>query len=62
MLISLLRCYAQLLETGLIQPLSETVEGLISYSKGAENFVCTQGSGSVVKHFLSTTGKGVFSF
>lgn len=44
------------MESGLIQSLQEKVEGLKCNSKGAENFVCTQGSGSIVKHFLKTAG------
>lgn len=49
------KCYTQLLETGLLQPLKENVEGLRCSSKTAENFICTHGSGSIVKHFLQTS-------
>ena len=44
------------MESGLIQPLQEKVEGLRCNAKAAENYFCTQGSGSIVKHFLNTAG------
>lgn len=47
------------MESGLIQPLQGNVEGLKCISGVAENFICTQGSGSIVKHFLKTAGDSI---
>ncbi|XP_035225299.1 renalase-like isoform X2 [Stegodyphus dumicola] len=45
------RCYSELFQTGLLKPLQGTVEGL-DVSSYSENYACSCGSGSIVKHFL----------
>ncbi|KFM62963.1 Renalase, partial [Stegodyphus mimosarum] len=49
------RCYSELFQTGLLMPLQGTVEGL-DVPSHSENYVCSSGSGSIVKHFLQLAG------
>lgn len=50
------RFYSELLSVGLLQPLDCPIEGLKDH-EGTENYVTPLGTSSIVKHFLSQSGK-----
>lgn len=50
------RFYSELLSAGVLQPLDSLVEGL-KHRDGDENYMTPQGMSSVVKHFLSQSGR-----
>jgi len=48
--------YTELLSAGILQPLDCLIEGL-KQKEGSKDYVAPLGMGSLVKHFLSESGK-----
>lgn len=57
-LFTLFRLYLNLVQKGILAPMTGNVEGPNRFDeKGAKHYVTPQGIGSLVKHFLNQAGK-----
>ena len=50
------RFYSELQSAGVVAPLSATVQGLRPSAPGTKHLVATEGTSSIVRHFLSRAG------